>query len=189
MSAAITPESLKRFEALRDFSERELEVLLGAARVCRYAVGEALYEEGRAGASCFFVVEGDVEISRAAPDGPRPIVTQGPGSIVGQMALVERLPRTSTARAASEVTALEFARDVFDALLAASSPFAIRFQEQIAVAGIRQLRAATGRLLETLGPASDPPPSQAARDVARSIGEASQEWALPVPKAPRTPKL
>lgn len=188
MSSAITPESLKRFEALRDFTERELEVLLGAARVCRYAPEEALYEEGRVGASCFFVVAGAVEVLRASPDGPRVIATQGPGSIVGQTALVERLPRTSTARAASAVTALEFTRDVFDALLAASSPFAIRFQEQIAVAGIRQLRAATERLLETLGPASDPPPSPAAREAARSIGEASQEWALPVPKAPRTPR-
>ena len=35
----ITPESLRVFESLRDYSPRELEVLLGAARACRFAAG------------------------------------------------------------------------------------------------------------------------------------------------------
>ncbi len=184
----IRAEQLRAFEMLRDYTTRELEVLLGAARLCRFAPGESLCEEGSPGASCFFVVTGDVEVARRTPDGPRVIAIQGAGAIVGQMALVERLPRTATVCATTEVTALEFNRDVFDALLEASSPFAIRFQEQIAVAGIRQLRNATERLLDTLGPASEPPPSPAAREAARSIAAASQEWALPALKAPRTPR-
>lgn len=184
----ILPEQLRAFETLRDCTTRELEVLLGAARTLRFMPGEALCEEGRPAASCFFVVTGDVEISRNTPDGPRVIAIQGAGAIVGQMSLVERRPRTATVRAMSEVTTLEFSRDVFDALLAASSPFAIRFQEQIAVAGIRQLRGATERLLDTLGPASEPPPSAATREAARSIAEASQEWALPALKTPRVPR-
>lgn len=184
----ITPDSLRVFESLRDYSPRELEVLLGAARECRFAAGASLCEEGRTGSSCFFLVAGEVAILRAAPDGPRVITTQGAGTIVGQMSLVERRPRTASVRALSEVTALEFARDVFDALLEACSPFAIRFQEQIAVAGIRQLRGATERLLEAIGPASYPPPPPATQEALRDIGAATQEWALPVPKPPRAPR-
>ena len=63
----ITPESLRVFESLRDYSPRELEVLLGAARACRFAAGAALCEEGRPGSSCFFLVAGEVAILRAAP--------------------------------------------------------------------------------------------------------------------------
>ncbi|MFO0650390.1 MAG: cyclic nucleotide-binding domain-containing protein [Polyangiales bacterium] len=184
----IRADQLGAFQMLRDYTARELDVLLGAAKLCRFMPGESLCEEGSLGASCFFVVTGDVEVTRRTPDGPRVIAIQGAGAIVGQMALVERLPRTATVRATTEVTALEFNRDVFDALLEASSPFAIRFQEQIAVAGIRQLRNATERLLDTLGPASEPPPSPAAREAARSIAAASHEWALPALKAPRTPR-
>lgn len=184
----IRADQLGAFQVLRDYTARELDVLLGAAKLCRFMPGESLCEEGSPGASCFFVVTGDVEVTRRTPDGPRVIAIQGAGAIVGQMALVERLPRTATVRATTEVTALEFNRDVFDALLEASSPFAIRFQEQIAVAGIRQLRNATERLLDTLGPASEPPPSPAAREAARSIAAASHEWALPALKAPRTPR-
>jgi CRP-like cAMP-binding protein len=114
-------------------------------------------------------VAGEVAILRAAPDGPRVITTQGAGTIVGQMSLVERRPRTASVRALSDVTALEFSRDVFDALLEACSPFAIRFQEQIAVAGIRQLRGATERLLEAIGPASYPPPPPATQDALRDF--------------------
>ncbi len=178
----ITPDQVRVFEALRGCTEHELEVLLGAARARRFAPGDVLCEEGGVGASCFFIVSGDVEVVRATPEGPRVIAMQGAGAIVGQVALVEHRPRTAAVRAAGEVTALEFTREVFDALLDACSPFAIRFQEQIAVAGIRQLRNATERLLEVLdaGRAT----AQDTRDVLRYLGAATLEWGLPVPKKP-----
>lgn len=43
--------------------------------------------------------------------------------------------------------ALELGKDVFDKLMQAHSALALRFQEQVAIAGIRQLRSATARLV------------------------------------------
>ena len=57
-------------------------------------------------------------------------------------------------RTASEVTAQEFSRDTFERLLQANSPLALRFQRQIAVAGIRQLRGALKRISPAIDPAS-----------------------------------
>jgi hypothetical protein len=82
------------------------------------------------------------------------------------------------------VVALEFTREVFDALLEASSTFAIRFQEHIAVLGIRQLRRATTHLVEVLTATAEATPgemSSETRDALRYLGAATGEWSLPVP--------
>ena len=57
--------------------------------------------------------------------------------VAGQIALVADVPRTATVRSAGDLIALEITRDVFDQLLRANKPLAVRFQEQIAVTGIR----------------------------------------------------
>jgi hypothetical protein len=98
------------------------------------------------------------------------------------------------------VGALEFTREVFESLLRARSPLALRFQRQIAVAGIRRLREATARLLAVLADAKDAPdapatPADATRDVLRYVQSAAEEWgipmddvtAVPLGEAPRRP--
>ena len=65
---------------------------------------------------------------------------------MGQLALLDRAPRSATVTATSETAALEVRSDAFANLVRASSPVALRFQEQVALAGVRQLRAATKRL-------------------------------------------
>jgi CRP-like cAMP-binding protein len=66
------------------------------------------------------------------------------------MALVDKTPRSASVVAAEPTVALELTRDVFEGLLHARNPLAVRFQEQIAIAGIRQLRMATERLREAI---------------------------------------
>jgi CRP-like cAMP-binding protein len=75
-----------------------------------------------------------------------PIATLGPGALVGQLALLDRAPRSATVTATAETAALEVRADAFTNLVRASSPIALRFQGQVALAGVRQLRAATRQL-------------------------------------------
>ena len=112
--------------------------------------GMELCHEGEPGRSCFLLVAGEARVVRAAAEGERVLATVTPGTFIGQIALVDRGPRSATVRALTAGVALELSRDAFERLLAACSPLALRFQESIAVAGIRQLRKATdglGRLL------------------------------------------
>ena len=89
---------------------------------------------------------------REVKGGLSRLATLKPGAFVGQMALVDSAPRSATIRAATEeVVAMELQRDVFEGLLAAASPLAVHFQEQIAVAGIRQLRMADKHFKRLLG--------------------------------------
>lgn len=171
---------LRRLPALSDFTEKDLEVLLSACPQHTYAPGQLLCAEGAPGASCFLVVHGEVEAVKGADTagkGGRVLNVLRAGALIGQLALVDRSPRSATVRAREATEALEIPRDVFERLLKALSPMALAFQRQVCIAGIRQLRTVTNRLRQILGVATAAPvPATAATSrVGRKPGKADDE--------------
>jgi signal-transduction protein with cAMP-binding, CBS, and nucleotidyltransferase domain len=77
--------------------------------------GAMLTQEGAVGAEFFVVLEGQVEVFQ----GGRVIATRGPGSPLGEMALLEGRPRTATLLAKTPVSTLVSGRQEFDNLLIA----------------------------------------------------------------------
>jgi CRP-like cAMP-binding protein len=67
--------------------------------------GRVLMQEGGLAArECFVIVEGEAEVSA---DG-RPLANLGPGDLVGEMAILERIPRSATVTAAGPMRLLVF---------------------------------------------------------------------------------
>ncbi len=184
--ALVTTEILAALPSLASYPPDELEVLLTVAKAREVAAEEDLCREGDPGRSCFLVVAGALRITKFGTEGI--LATLGAGTFVGQMALVDHAPRSATVTAREATIVLEFAREPFERMLAARSPLALRFQEQIAIAGIRQLRQATQRLVESLGRErptvhesvqAAPIEAGAGRDdVLRYIQAAANEWDL-----------
>ena len=172
--------NLRALESLKDYPDAELKLLMSVVTARQYAEGDLLCQQGTHGQSCFLVASGAVQVVKNDDDGPRTLTTLGPGAMVGQMALVDRSPRSASVVAAQPTVALELSRDVFEKLLAAASPLALRFQEQIAIAGIRQLRAATERLEVLLADPDEPKMSVADRNHLLTIQAALQMWDLSV---------
>ncbi len=180
--------NLRALDALRDYSNAELKLLASVAPARLYHVGDALCREAQHGQSCYLIASGQVDVAKSVDGKDKSLATLRAGSIVGQMALVDRSPRSATVRATAETIALELNRDVFERLLAACSPLALRFQQQIAVAGVRQLRMATTKLaglLNSASPAapdagaaaaSPAPPDERKRDALLTVKAALSEW-------------
>ncbi len=139
------PVDLSKVGDLGDLTAADLQILATVARSLRYDAGALLCAEGEAGESCFVVVEGEVDVVKLVGDAPRTLTTLS-GCLLGQLALVDPGPRSATLRAGTAVVALELGRDTFTQLLGEHSPFALRFQDMLAVSGIRQLREANTRL-------------------------------------------
>ena len=185
---ALSTADLSALPALAGYPPDELDVLLTVAKAREIPAGEALCSAGDAGRSCFLVVSGAVEITKPGATGVLAVL--GPGTFVGQMALVDHAPRSATVTASEPSRILEFAREPFERLLAARSPLALRFQEQIAIAGIRQLRQATERLGEAIGRGranqasveSSRAPGASNDDMLRYIQAATAEWDLDLQK-------
>jgi serine/threonine protein phosphatase PrpC/CRP-like cAMP-binding protein len=74
-----------------------------------YASGDLVFEEDTRGEEFFVVLEGDVEISKAGVV----LAELGPGGHFGEMAMVDKSPRSATARAKSKVKLIQVNRQAF----------------------------------------------------------------------------
>lgn len=179
---------LRETGGFTSFSDGELELLLGATLVRRYARGEVLCHQGRPAASCFLIVSGSVDVVKEEASGERLLTRLEAGAIAGQLALIDRAPRIATLRARTTVTALELTRDVFEGLLRSSSPLGYRFQLEIAIATGRQLREADRRLaalLERHGAASATGPE---REALRQLRDPVRDLDVPFDVVEITPE-
>jgi sigma-B regulation protein RsbU (phosphoserine phosphatase) len=87
---------------------------------------EILLREGEQGESCYFVLDGLVEVVKAldTPD-EHSLSVRGVGEVIGEMALLEPgVPRAASVRALTPVGVLELKRDDFEALLCRYPAFA-----------------------------------------------------------------
>jgi len=177
----------------RGLTAGDLETLSGAGRLLSFGPSDDLCQEGERGLTCFVVLQGQVDVLRVKGTRARRLARLGPGSLLGQIALVADIPRTATLRSAGDLVVLELSRNIFENLLRADQPLAIRFQEQIVVAGIRQHRAVLKRLEHVAltrdgkaPPARKKPPTPEAATAAHLTAEPTPTPA-PAPPRPRRP--
>lgn len=162
---------LRSFASMKEFSDADLATLISVARERAFAPAAMVCQEGQPGASCFLLVSGALDVIKAGTEGARLLATMQPGALVGQVALVDKQPRSASMRAKGPTVVLELGRDDFERLLKANSPLALKFQEQIAVAGIRQLRTGLDKLTALM----NKPEKKAAAEYVKT---AMVEWSL-----------
>jgi len=97
MARPTTDELLARVPLFRDLSKRHLRQVRSLATRVDVQPGRVLTREGGTGHEFIVVLEGEVEIRR----GDKVIATRGAGDYVGEIALIERRPRTATVVATS----------------------------------------------------------------------------------------
>ena len=106
-------EILRGVPLFADLDERSLQGVAVLAREEHRKAGEVLMLEGELGDDFYVIVDGTVRIER----GGRTIRSMAPGGFLGEIALVERRPRSATATAVSDVTVLVLHQHEFDRLL------------------------------------------------------------------------
>jgi CRP-like cAMP-binding protein len=107
-------EQLRHVPLLETLSDLELTRVARLARRIREPAGELLVKEGEAGHEFLIVLEGEIDVRH----GDQVVGTLGPGAYVGELALLEDLPRrTATVRARTPVTIAFIGRRDFERLL------------------------------------------------------------------------
>jgi CRP/FNR family transcriptional regulator, cyclic AMP receptor protein len=111
------------------FARTPGRVLAGIARVLEEVelpAGAELMVEGAVEDWLFVIVDGEVEVTRADRS-----VRLGPGAVVGEMAVLDPLPRSATVTAVTPVRAFRLRKTAFDE--------ALRTRPEIAEGVIREL--------------------------------------------------
>lgn len=110
LSATDRPTELVRGVPLfSPLSMAATEDVASQLRPVTYEPGDWLIREGETGHEFLIIDEGEIEVSQ----GGQPIRTLGPGSAVGEIALLHAIPRTASVRAMSPVRAYSLGREDF----------------------------------------------------------------------------
>jgi CRP-like cAMP-binding protein len=94
-----TPDLLRQVPLFTDLDERDLTVLADEFNERRFAAGDAIALEGEGGLMFFVVESGEASVEIHG----REVATLGPGASFGEIALIDRRPRTATVTAVSEL--------------------------------------------------------------------------------------
>lgn len=83
----------------------------------RVSQGATIFAEGEQGETMYVIVEGRVQIVKKGAKTPVVLATLQPGAFFGEMAIVDRIQRTATAVAVTDVTLLEVKASELELLL------------------------------------------------------------------------
>lgn len=135
----------------RGLSDEDLATIASAGRVETAWEGDEILREGESGESMLLLIDGEVRVLKSDAHGRvRELATLGPGTLLGEIALLEAVPRNATARATKPVRYFEMDRAAFGGLLSAEDRAAVRLLFNLARVLARRQRATNDRLVALL---------------------------------------
>ncbi len=101
-------DTLARVDLFAGLDKKDLQLLAGACQERKYSAGSTLIKQGDTGVGLYVITGGTVRITKATdPDKAEiDLGTAGPGNVIGEMSLLDDLPRSATVTAVNDVTAL-----------------------------------------------------------------------------------
>lgn len=97
------PQILKRFPLFSNLSDEDLKPLLSQFKPRHFRKGQILFVEGEIGSHVYFVLSGQIKMSKTLPDGNEQILDWcGPYDSFAEILLIEDGPYPATAEAIQE---------------------------------------------------------------------------------------
>jgi CRP/FNR family cyclic AMP-dependent transcriptional regulator len=98
---------LAQVPLFQSLTPRELQVLSVNCREREYPAGAVLLRQGETGVGLFIITAGAVHVTQTTPDGgSRELGDFGRGAVLGEMSLLDDMPRTATVVATEDTRAL-----------------------------------------------------------------------------------
>lgn len=129
---------LAQVPLFRDLPARDIKTLAATARERQFMTGERLLTEGENGAGLYVITAGKVRVTRRNASGEEvELGVYDPGAVLGEMSLLDDLPRSASVIATEPTRALVIPVWEFRAELRNSPDMAIKLLEVMS----RRLRA------------------------------------------------
>ena len=182
MGPAALISSIPLFAGL---SRGEIDGVLGISRRLAFAPGMPLMRQGQPADGVFIVDAGTAEVMTALPGGgDLAVASVGPGSVLGEMALLDAGVRSATVVARTPVTGHWIDRDGFRMLLAQRNTAVFTLQGRITLALCRRLRELNARVVAHEAPLDRLQDLSAARSPGIQRGACSFDYRAFLPVLP-----
>lgn len=141
-----TKQTLRQIALFRDLSDPQLTLLETITHKELMYPDSIVYEEDEAGQSLYVITSGTVRFSKNTPTGEEETARLGAGSFFGELALLGRHIRTSTAIAHETTELIRLDDDALAELLASDVDMAARFYRALARELAKRLEHACSEL-------------------------------------------
>lgn len=142
-------DALVRFPIFGNFSPKELSAVAGVLTEKEFAPGAMLFNEGDGGTSCFFLHLGRVQIDRqTAPGDWELLAVLDAPSILGEMAILRKAPRSARAVAMRPSVLWEMPESALNDLAAEGNPAAYKIMKWIACSLSDRLSKTNDKLID-----------------------------------------
>ncbi|HNB51458.1 MAG TPA: CoA-binding protein [Anaerolineales bacterium] len=111
---------LKKVPFFADMPDADLERLCGMIDEISLVPGQVLFEEGSPGDMAYVIKDGQLEILKQSGQRELLLAVRASGDVIGEMALLEDVPRSATVRARTPAILLTIHKDQFNQLLEVS---------------------------------------------------------------------
>jgi len=109
---------LEAMPILRGLSPEDVDTVRGLMQLGEFAQGDVLFQEGDTDRDLFLITDGaaDVTIGVGTSDRRKRLTTFAPGTVIGEMALLEGEPRSATVAAREPLRCWRLGRAAFEQL-------------------------------------------------------------------------
>ena len=140
-------ERLRNLSLFVDLTAAELRNVDDLLHEREYVAGEVIFDAGEEGQGLYIVVSGEVAICRQEQGNVKQVAQLGPGTFFGELALLDNLPRSAQARAATPCCLIVFFREDFLDLLHTHARIASKISRELAshlAARVREMALLVG---------------------------------------------
>jgi len=150
LDAASVELALREIPVLTGLSDTELTLIAPRLRRARYKPGEIVIRQGDRDRSVYIVASGTttVRVNAAGSERQVRLASYARGTMFGEMALLDRQPRSATVIAENDVVCYVLSEEAYDALIAEHPLIAVRLLSNIARELSARLRNATRMIAE-----------------------------------------
>jgi len=138
---------LEHYEPCANFTEAEIKTFAAFLKRRVYQQGEAIISVGEEAGEMFFLKHGGVSVFVTLETGTRKrLATFSAGMVFGEMAMIDRAPRSAMIVADTEVTCDVLSLEDFKSLSTAHPGIKIKLLENLSLGLCRRLRKANREL-------------------------------------------
>jgi len=176
---------LRKSPLFQGLSDEELQQLMDMAEPVSLRAGEILLRQGETGDAAYVVIRGEFEVQKQAGQSLIRIDVRRPGDVLGEMALLSRIPRNATVISKTDSEVLRIPQDAFEKLLLSSTTAAMtvlhwvmaRLAQNEALLHQQEKMAALGTLSAGLAHELNNPAAAAQRS-ADELGKTLRNWQI-----------
>ena len=125
-------ELLRRIPIFAKIEPARLKLLAFTSERVTYEPGQELCRQGDIGDAAYLVISGEADILVNTPGGPLKIAAVSKNALVGEIAIINDVPRTATVQAKTPVEALKITKDHFLRLVTEFPQIAIEIMRVLA---------------------------------------------------------